>query len=302
MRLLNGVVPVLLTPMTNKHCVDVPSLEKLCELLLTKPIGGLWVLGTGAEDMSLSYSQRLVVAETVAKVNNGRVPLVVGCSFFSMTESLSFLDDTQHLNIDAYHAMPYHPLLSLERLKSWYENIALNAAFPLWMYTSANWARYIPPEFVKELSTNEKIVGVKYSTSNAVHMEQVAALANSEFQVLSAVVKTFYSNLCLGVKGGTTVEACAFINPIVDIYEAFQSNNLSLALSYQNKLNRFFEQMPVAPGADNFLRVAESKYILSRQGICSETMSGYYRELYTDEKQLICRLLDEHDWMIKGFN
>ena len=47
---------------------------KLVEYLCSKNIGGLWVLGTGSEDMNLSYKQRLEVAQTVAHANDSKVP------------------------------------------------------------------------------------------------------------------------------------------------------------------------------------------------------------------------------------
>ena len=286
MRNIRGVVPVLLTPLNELGEVDEPALICLVDYLNEKPIGGFWVLGTGAEDMSLTYEQRLQVARTVSKANAGKSPLILGAGFFSMQESLNFMDDTTSLDIDAYHAMPYHPLLSLKQIEGWYKSLADHASKPLWLYTSGNWARFIPPDFVLMMKNYPNIAGVKYSTSNAVHTEKV----------MTAVVRTFYASLCLGVKGGTTVEACPFINPILEIYDRFKKGDLQGALLTQRRLNRMLEQMPQEPGKDNFLRVAEGKYILGKKGICQEYMSGYYRTLTDEEKCQIDQVLLEHPW------
>ena len=299
MRKLEGVVPVLLTPITKSGDVDTPALARLVEYLNQRHIGGLWVLGTGSEDMSLSYKQRLLIAETVTETNAGKTPIILGAGFFSMQESLDFMNDTAHMNFDAYHAMPYHPLLSLERIEWWYKALADHATKPLWMYTSANWARFIPPEFVLKLKGYPNIAGVKYSTSNAAHTERVIGLADENFQVLTAVVRTFFANLSLGVKGTTTVEACAFVDPILEIYDLFKSSNLVGSLDMQRKFNDMLEQMPKGPGKDNFLRVAEAKYILSKKGICDEYMSGYYRCLDENEKKEINIILDDIGFLQK---
>jgi dihydrodipicolinate synthase/N-acetylneuraminate lyase len=291
MKQIAGIVPVLLTPMTREGEVDTTSLGKLVRHLNKKPVGGFWVLGTGGEDMSLSYRQRLEVVKTVVRANEGKTPLIVGTSFFSMRESLDFLDDTAEMKIDAYHAMPYHPLLSLERIEWWYKRLADRASKPLWMYTSANWARFIPPEFVEKLKNYKNIAGVKYSTSNAAHTERVIAMADNNFQVITAVVRTLYVSLCLGVKGATTVEACPFADRIINIYQLFENGDLPGALSAQREFNNFLDQMPTNPGKDNFLKVAEGKYILSKFGICEEYMSGYYRSLTDGEKKEIDSLL-----------
>ena len=297
MRKIEGVVPVLLTPLTEGGEIDQQALGRLVEYLSSKNIGGFWVLGTGAEDMNLTYQQRLTVVRTVVDANAGKTPLVVGAGFFAMQDTINFMDDTAHLDFDAYHYMPYHPLLSLDRIEWLYKKLADHAKKPLWMYTSANWCRFIPPDFIEQMKGYPNIAGIKFSTSNAVHTEKVIGLADDSFQVLTAVVKTFFASLCLGVKGGTTVEACPFAEPIIDLYEKFKSGDRDGALKQQRKLNRLFEQMPQAPGNDNFLRVAEGKYILSKKGICDEYMSGYYRELMLDEKKDIDRVLEENEWI-----
>ena len=193
--------------------------------------------------------------------------------------------------------MPYHNLLSLDRIEWMYKKIADFSSKPIWMYTSANWARFIPPEFVEKLKDYPNISGVKYSTSNLSHTEKVIGMQSDRLQGLTAVVKTFYANLCLGVKGGTTVEACPYIDPIIEIYEHFINDDLKSSLKAQRKLNRFLEKMPKGPGKDNFLKVAEGKYVLSRKNICDGYMSGYYREISQEEKLAIDLLLDQNKWV-----
>ena len=300
MRELKGVVPVLLTPMTNRGEIDKPSLVRLVNYLNEKNIGGFWVLGTGGEDMNLTYQQRMEVIETVVEANAGKSPLVVGAGFFAMKDSMNFMKDTANMDFDAYHVLPYHNLLSLERIEWMYKALADHASKPLWMYTSANWGKFISPEFVEKMKGYPNIAGVKFSTSNSAHTEKVIEMQSEDFQVLTAVVKTFYVNLCLGVKGGTTVEACPYIDPIINIYERFAQGDLTGSLEIQRKLNRFLEKLPTEPGKDNFLKVAEGKYVLSKKGICDEYVSGYYRELKSGEKEAIDSLLETNKWAIGG--
>ena len=295
MRALKGVIPVLLTPLTADGDIDVKSLIELVHYLNGKDIGGFWVLGTGSEDMNLTFKQRVLVANTVCEANAGKSPIILGAGFFSMQETLDFIDATAHLEFDAYHVMPYHPLLSLDRIEWMYKKIADYAHKPLWMYTSANWARFIPPNFIKRMKDYPNIAGVKFSTSNAVHVEQVISMASDNFQVLTAVVRTFYSNLCMGVKAATTVEACPFVDEITKIYREFESGDLESSLLSQKKLNRALEDMPTSISKDNFFRVAEGKYILSLKGLCTPVMSSYYREVSEEEGNEIRNTLIKHN-------
>jgi dihydrodipicolinate synthase/N-acetylneuraminate lyase len=157
MRKLHGIVPVLITPITKDGEVDEPALGRLVDYVNGYNIGGLWVLGTGGEDMSLTYQQRLRVAEVTVEANAGKTPLILGTGFFALKDSENFLNDTKLLNVDGYHYMPYHPLLSLNRIEWVYTFLAKIASKPLWMYTSANWCRSMPPEFVEKIKGSPNI-------------------------------------------------------------------------------------------------------------------------------------------------
>lgn len=282
--MLKGIVPVLLTPLTKDGAIDETGFANLIEYLLGKSIGGLWVLGTGGEDMNLTYKKRLQVARVVTQITAGRTPIILGAGFFALEESLNFMEDTKHLDFTAYHVMPYHPLLSLDRIEWQYITLADAATKPLWMYSSANWTRHIPPEFVERMKGYPNIAGIKYSTSNAVHTEKVLSLADEGFQVITAVVRQLFASLSLGAKGCTTAEACPFPDPIIDIYDLFMSGKREQALAAQRRFNRFLESLPTGPGKDNFLKSAEGKFILSLKGICEPYVSGYYRGLTDGEK------------------
>jgi 4-hydroxy-tetrahydrodipicolinate synthase len=76
-----GIVPVVDTPLTADEDIDVPGLKRLIEFLNTKNIGGLWVLGTGSEDMNLSFAKRLKAAQAACEANAGKTPLILGAGF-----------------------------------------------------------------------------------------------------------------------------------------------------------------------------------------------------------------------------
>lgn len=289
---ITGPVPVLHTPMTVDGAVDEAGLERLVDFLAQKPIGGLWVLGTGGEDMNLTYAQRLTVARRVVAANHGRVPLVMGAGFFCFDDSLAFMRDIADLDVAGIHVMPYHPLFSLERLEWFYKKLADECPKPLWMYTSGNWCRHVPPEFIAGMKGYPNIIGVKYSTSNAVHMGKVAALADKDFNVLSAVVSTFYSSLCLGVDGGTSSVGGPLPEVMIEIYDHFIAGRHDEALVAQRKLNEFLDSWPKGPGKDNFLKVAEEKAILNLRGICGHYTTSYYRNCEADEVARLNALLD----------
>lgn len=292
-REIKGVVPVLLTPFTKARAIDEAGLERLVRYLLSKEIGGFWVLGTGSEDMDLTFEKRLQVARCIARVNKGRVPAVLGVSFFAMEDSLNFMEATRELDYDGYHLMPYHPLYGLERMQWHYRTVADAASKPLWMYTSANWCRKITPDAVLALKDHPNIAGIKFSTSNATDAFKVINEQMPGFQVVTAVASQFYVSLAMGAKATTSELACPMPDHLISIYRAFAAGDLPRAKQAQILFNRIIAALPKGPSQDNFLKGAEGKYILSLRGICEPHMSGYYREVTEKEKAQIARVVEE---------
>jgi len=298
MKKLSGLIPVLITPLNSDKSVDATRLKRLTEHLCSQDIAGLWVLGTGSEDMALAYDDRLAVARTVCSSDTQEKAIILGAGFSSHAESLNFMSDTKGLDFDAYHVMPYNPVISHDLIESAYVDLADNASKPVWLYFSGNWSQTLPHSHIKNLSIHENICGVKYSSSNIVNIQKAALLDSDDFQVVTAVVRTLYSCLQLGIKAATTVEACAYHKPIIEIFAKFAEGQADLAYGIQTKLNAFLEGFPAGPGKDNFLKVAESKYVLSKWDLAQEFMAAPYRILTAKEKLQI----DEHinknkDWV-----
>ena len=241
--------------------------------------------------MNLTFNERLEVVKKVIEFSQFKQELIIGASFFSMKDTLNFIEKIQGYKFRAIHIMPYHPLLGYRRLEWYYNKITDYTDKPIWVYTSANWCQNISPTLIKTLKENPKIVGVKFSTSNTSDMLSVASLADNKFNVLSAVATTFLSSLCLGVDGATSSLGGPLPEILIDIYDEFKSKKFDIALKKQKKLNEFLSKWPKDIKEDNFLKGAEEKYILSLRNICEKYMTSYYRECNKKESEIIKSLL-----------
>lgn len=296
-RELKGVIPVLQTPVHRDGSIDVEAQARLVHYLHGKDVGGFWALGTGSEDMNLSFEKRLTAAKAVAEANAGRLPLVMGTGFYAMDDILAFMDATKDLQIDAYHVMPYHPLMGLDGMAQFYSDIADAATKPLWMYTSANWARPFPPDFVARMKSHPNIAGIKYSTSRTTDQIKVVAMAEPGFQVITAVATQFIMVLSIGVAASTTSVAGALPEALLDIYDNFQAGRKEEAMAAQHRLIGFLGRMPKRTKEWNFLGAAEEKYILSLRGICQPYTTNYYTELNDEEQAQVRAALEEFGFM-----
>jgi len=258
-------------------------------------VSGFWALGTGSEDMNLSFRKRMEVARVVAETTAGRVPVLLGAAFYALEDTLSFMEETRDLEIDAYHLMVYHPLLGLDQVEWIYRHVADQSHKPLWLYSSANYGRWLPPEFLAKIKDHPNIGGVKYSTSNAVHAGKALMAADEDFQVITSVASTLLACLALGSKAHTTSLASCLPEILIRIYELFRSGKTAEALGEQRRLLAFMDALPKEAQKANFFQAATEKYILSLRGICSEYTTSYYRDLSEEEKRITRDLLVAHE-------
>jgi dihydrodipicolinate synthase/N-acetylneuraminate lyase len=298
-REMKGVIPVVQTPLNEDGSIDQAGQTRLIDFLVDAGVGGFWTLGTNSEDMNLTFAKRLEVARTLTKANRGRLPLVLGSGFYCMDDIFAFMDQTRDLDFDAYHVMPYHPLLGLDGMEKFYRDVANYASKPLWMYTSANWCRAFPPEFYGKLKSHPNIAGVKFSTNRTTDLLAVSGLAEEGFQVITAVAKQFIMSLSIGMAASTTSVAGALPEPLIEIYELYLAGRHKEALAAQRRLNAFLVRMPKRPQAWNFLPAAEEKYILSLRGICKPYVTSYYTPLNAEEQAQVCEALEEFGYLPK---
>jgi 4-hydroxy-tetrahydrodipicolinate synthase len=288
---LTGIIPVLSTPILKDGSIDEKGLGRLVEFLISKGAGGFWALGTGSEDMNLSFGKRIQVARIISEVNAGRVPILLGAAFYALEDTLKFINETHDLKIDAFHIMVYHPLLGDDRVEWFYRHIADNSPKPLWMYSSANYGRSVSPQIAAKLRKHPNIQGIKFSTKNTVDIAKVIMLADENFQVITAVAATLYACLCMGVKAHTTSIASCLPEILTNIYDLFQAGKREEALSEQQRLIKFLDALPKGPRKDNFFQAAEEKYILSLREISQEYTTSYYRDLTEQEKTKVRKAL-----------
>ena len=78
MPMFTGVVPPVVTPLNPDFTVDYDSFTRVLEHLIDAGVHGLFVLGSTSEVVFHDSETRQAILEHAIKVNNGRVPVLVG--------------------------------------------------------------------------------------------------------------------------------------------------------------------------------------------------------------------------------
>jgi len=110
-------------------------LERLVERLITNGVSGLFILGTTGEGPSLSYRLRRELIERTMKLAAGRVPVLVGITDTSFTESIEisrFAADKGVHSVVA--ATPYYFPAGQAELLEYLEDLVRELPLPLFLY------------------------------------------------------------------------------------------------------------------------------------------------------------------------
>lgn len=122
---LKGLGVALVTPFNEDLSVDFDSLTKLVEFNITNGTNYLVVLGTTAEAVTLSTEEKNEVVQHIIKINNKRLPLVLGIGGNNTMEVKKQIEETDLSDFEAILSVsPYYNRPNQEGLYQHYKVLA----------------------------------------------------------------------------------------------------------------------------------------------------------------------------------
>jgi 4-hydroxy-tetrahydrodipicolinate synthase len=122
---LKGVGVALVTPFNEDLSVDFDSLTRLVEYNIENGTNYLVVLGTTAEAATLSTAEKQEVIKHVIKINNKRLPLVLGIGGNNTLEVKKQIEEADLTDFDAVLSVsPYYNKPNQEGLYQHYKMLA----------------------------------------------------------------------------------------------------------------------------------------------------------------------------------
>ncbi|MDR2204734.1 MAG: 4-hydroxy-tetrahydrodipicolinate synthase [Flavobacteriaceae bacterium] len=122
---LKGLGVALITPFNENLSVDFAALEKLINYNTENGTDFLVVLGTTAEAATLSKDEKQEVIDHVIKINNGRLPLVLGIGGNNTHEVKKQIQETDLSQFSAVLSVsPYYNKPNQEGLYQHYKTLA----------------------------------------------------------------------------------------------------------------------------------------------------------------------------------
>jgi 4-hydroxy-tetrahydrodipicolinate synthase len=264
---LGGVLPALVTPLTEEGVVDAPAVDRLVEHVLAGGVSGLVPLGSTGETASLDEPARRRMLGAVLKAARGRVPVICGVAQSHLSAAQAEVDAAAGLGADAALVAPpfYYPIDQATVL-AFYRSLAASSTIPILLYNIPQFTKVVAePATVAALAREGTIKGIKDSSRDFEYFELVCGATRdlAAFRIFTGSDSMLLASLAMG--GAGTICGAANVAPawVVRIYADVQHGDWSAARDHQDQLVDLIMRLRggVFPAA--------IKAALELQGVCS---------------------------------
>ncbi|HZG85889.1 4-hydroxy-tetrahydrodipicolinate synthase [Paenibacillus sp.] len=240
---VEGVIPVLITPFTEKHELNEPALRRFVNRFIESGADGLFCLGTNGEFFSLTAEEKIRIVEIVVDETRGRVPVYAGTGGIGTKETAELSERMEAVGADALSIItPYFLPLTQQELISHYKSIASWTSLPIVLYNfPARTGVHLEPRTVAELSSIPNIVGIKDSSGSFDTILQYIHATTPDFAVLSGSDSLLLWTLAAGGKGGVSGSANVVPALMTAIYARWKNGELPAAKEAQSLLRPLSE-------------------------------------------------------------
>ena len=286
-----GIIPPLVTPLSDRGQLDVESLDRLLERVIEAGVHGLFILGTSGEAPSLSHQLQRDVVTNACRIVAGRVPILVGISDTSMEESLQLARWAADQGADAtVLAAPYYFPMHQADLQRYIRQLADELPLPFLLYNMPSHTKVgFEIETVERLLDVPGLVGVKDSSANMLYFNKLIQLTHQrpEFSLLMGPEELMAEAVLMGGHGGISGGANLIPRLYVDLYEAALTEDLRLVHRLQHQVMRLSKSL-YEVGASPTGYLTGIKTALSLLGLCRDRLA---EPLYAmpPERRLVIR-------------
>lgn len=293
---LKGIIPPLVTPLLDNDTLDIEGLNKLIEHVIFGGVHGIFILGTTGEAQSLSFDLRAQMIVETAKILKGRLPLLVGISDTSVSDSCRLAEIAKENGADAVvSAPPYYYATGQAELAEFYETLIPQLPLPVYLYNMPTHTKVsFAPETIKRIAKDERVIGFKDSSANGGYFQSVMyeMRDRENFSIFVGPEEMTAEVVLLGAAGGVNGGANIFPKLYVDLYNAAISEDLSVVRRLQEKVMQI-SRLIYTKGNYGSSYLKGVKCALGIKGICSDYLASPFNKFDGEYKEQIKNALKE---------
>ena len=208
-----GTGVALVTPFKLDTSVDFDALIRLVEFNIENGIDYLVINGTTGESATITREERNEIVAVIAKVNNKRLPLVLGIGGNNTSAVVTELQTTDLTHIDAILSVaPYYSKPTQEGFYQHFKAIALASPKPIILYNvPGRTSKNMEPTTTLRLANDfENIIAVKEAGNNVQQYLELIKDKPANFLIISGDDDLALTVALAGASGVISVIGQAF--------------------------------------------------------------------------------------------
>lgn len=226
--IFRGIGVALITPFKSDKSIDFEALEALTEQVIADGVDFICVLGTTAETPTLTLTEKREVMKTVVKVNNSRVPLMLGAGGNCTSAVCEYLKSEDLTGFQGVLIVaPYYNKPSQEGVYQHFKSVSEASPLPLVLYNiPGRTGICIQPETVKRIAGDcPNVVAIKEASGKIELAEKIIELLPKSFEVISGDDSLTYDLMQKGATGVISVVANAYAREFRSFIENNEAND-----------------------------------------------------------------------------
>ncbi|MCQ2385258.1 MAG: dihydrodipicolinate synthase family protein, partial [Clostridia bacterium] len=199
---IKGIMPALVTPLTQKEEVNVPVLHSLMEHLIKQGAQGFYIGGATGEGILMKREQREILATEGVKAAKG-LPSIVHIASIQFDESLALAKQAEAAGATAISAIP--PLFyrySKDDVFDYYTALANAVSIPLMVYYNPFAGFNMDAGFAARLFEIDNVTSIKWTNIDYYEVIRLKNLTHGEMSIINGSDERIIAGLSAGADGG----------------------------------------------------------------------------------------------------
>jgi 4-hydroxy-tetrahydrodipicolinate synthase len=222
------------TPFTEVGTLNERALRSVLRLYYDQGIHGVLVNGTTGEWFSQTETERQRVAEIAVEELGGKIPVVIGCTTFTPSQTIALGLHAREIGADGMLSTPPPYAAPTPReIIAFFSAISDSVDLPIMVY---NWARGVGVEITWEtpieLAEIRGVVAIKDSTVNRIQAFKTLEKVGDRVRIFGGFIDRLGLSVLRDLGGDGNVDGGGLgAESAVAFYEAFWRNDFMAAQS-----------------------------------------------------------------------
>ncbi len=268
MKVINGSIVALVTPMQEDGSVDYLGLRRLIDWHVAEGTDCVGVVGTTGESPTVSVEEHCEIIRVAVEHAKGRVPIMAGAGGNSTAEAIELSRYALKVGADCtLSVVPYYNKPSQEGIYSHFKAIAEAVDIPMVLYNvPGRTVADMQVETTLRLAHVPGIVGVKEATGEIDRASWLIKRAPAGFSIYSGDDGSAVALMLLGGHGNVSVTANVAPKMMHELCLAAMAGRAKEAAAIHLKLMPLHTQLFAEPSP------APTKWAMAKLGLCGAAL------------------------------